>query len=265
MELRNFVIDRVLRGVMFHSTTDDILFSVNQITNPSLNVTSETVDAVDALGSPIMTFNRGKQAEFSAESSLFDLGLLAVQSGTELDVSSASNKYNAPWFDEIKVATKGSLTLTRTPAAGTLKYVWLMNGDGSLSTKYVVGNDVTLTGKVLSFTTEDAAPVGARFFVPYEFEASDAAGNGATRVTGDAVNFPKAGKFILEVLGADVCDPSTLYNAFIIFPNARMLSDFDISFATDSTHPFSMRANQDYCDPDKILFRVVIPEAAVAV
>lgn len=187
-----------------------------------------------------------------------------MQSGTALDVASANNKYNVPWFDEIKVAAAGTINLTRTPVASTLKYIWVMNGDGSLSTKYTVGSDVTLSGKVLTLDAEKA-PVDARFFVPYEFEASDAAGQGATRVTGDAVNFPKAGKFILEVLGADICDPSTLYSAYIIFPNARMLSDFDISWATDSTHPFSMRANQDYCDPDKVLFRVVIPEAAVAV
>jgi len=263
MELKNFVIDRVLRGIMFHATTDDVLFSLSQITNPQLSVTADTVDAVDALGTPIMTFNRGKQAEFSAESSLFDLGLLAVQSGTTLDVASNANQYNVPWFDEIKVVTADTAVLTRTPAAGTLKFVWVMNGDGTLGTKYAVGTDVTLSTKTLTFGT-GTVPVGSRIFAPYEFTASDASGSGAVRVNADAVNFPTGGKFILEVLGCDVCDPSTLYNAYIIFPNAKMLSDFDISFATDSTHPFSMRANQDYCDPDKLLFRVVIPEAATA-
>ena len=90
-EVRNFVIDRVRRGIMLHSETGALMWALNQIENPSLNVTAETTDAVDALGVPIATFNRAKQAEFSAESSLFDLGLLAVQSGTELDVSSANN------------------------------------------------------------------------------------------------------------------------------------------------------------------------------
>ena len=263
MELRNFVIDRVLRGVMFHATTGDVLFSLSQITNPQLSVTADTVDAVDALGTPIMTFNRGKQAELSAESSLFDLGLLAVQSGTTLDVSSAVNTFTVPWFDEIKSTSADTVTLTRTPASNTLKYVWAMNNDGSLGTKFVVGTDVTLAGKVLTWGSGELA-VGTRVFAPYEFTASNTAGSGATRVNADAVNFPTGGKFILEVLGCDVCDPSTLYNAYIVFPNAKMLSDFDITFATDSTHPFTIRANQDYCDPDKLLFRVVIPEAAAA-
>lgn len=263
MELRNFVIDRVVRGVMFHAATDDILFSLSQITNPQLSVTAETADAVDALGTPIMTFNRGKQAELSAESSLFDLGLLAVQSGTTLDVASSTNTYNVPWFDEIKATTADTITLTRTPANGTLKYVWVLNGDGSLGTKFTVGTDATLSGKNVTFGS-GALPVGTRVFAPYEFVASDATNSGATRVSADAVNFPTGGKFILEVLGCDVCDPSTLYSAYIVFPNAKMLSDFDITFATDSTHPFTIRANQDYCDENKLLFRVVIPEAAAA-
>ena len=268
----SFVIDRIVRGAMFHSSTGDLLFSINQVTNPTLTVSSDTVDAVDALGTPIVTFNRAKQAEFSAENSLFDLNLLAAQSGTTVDVASAANTYNVPIFDEVDVATAGQITLTRTPAtvdsASTLKFLYKLNGDGTTGTKYTVGDTasgttVSVSGKVVTFATGQAA-VGDRFFAFYEYQASDTAGEGAARVTADAVNFPTAGRFIMEVLGVDVCDPSTLYYAYIEFPNAKLLSDFDISFSTDSTHPFSLRANQDYCDPQKRLFRIVIPETATA-
>ena len=166
------------------------------------------------------------------------------------------------------MTTADSITLARTPVSGGLKFVYAMNGDGTLGTKYSVGDSATgtnveLSGKVVTFAA-GAAKVGDRFFAYYEYEASDAAGNGAARVTGDAVNFPSAGKFVMEVLGVDPCDPSTLYSAYIIFPNCKLLSDFDLSFATDTKHPFSMRAMQDYCDPDKVLFRVVIPELQAA-
>lgn len=270
--ISNFVIDRILRGAMFHSSTQEMLFSINQITNPTLTVSSDTTDAVDALGTPIVTFNRAKQAEFSAENSLFDLNLLAAQSGSTVDVATNTNRYNVPIFDEIRVSTADTLTLSHTPAtvdsASTLKFLYKLNGDGTTGTKYTVGTTasgttVTLSTATVTFATGQAA-VGDRFFAFYEYEASDASGNGAVRVTADAVNFPTAGRFIMEVLGVDVCDPSTLYHAYIEFGNAKLLSDFDITFATDSTHPFSMRANQDYCDPEKRLFRIVIPEIGVA-
>ena len=57
-DLSNFVIDRVIRGMMVSNSDDSILWSINQITNPSLNVTTESADAVDALNTPIMTFEQ---------------------------------------------------------------------------------------------------------------------------------------------------------------------------------------------------------------
>lgn len=267
--IRNFAIDRVRRGFMLHSSTGEVLWSLNQIENPSLNVTADTADAVDALGVPIATFNRAKQAEFSAESSLFDLGLLAAQSGTEIEDASASNKYNVPYPDELKATVADTLTLTRTPVDGSLKFIYQLNGDGSLGKRFEVKESagegaVSVSGKTVSFNSGDAA-VGSRWFAFYDYEASDAAGSGASQVVSTAIDFPTAGRFIMEVLGVDVCDPSTLYSAIIEFPNAKMMSDFDLSFTTDSKHPFTLRAMQEYCDAEKRLFRIVIPEMAVAV
>ena len=91
----------------------------------------------------------------------------------------------------------------------------------------------------------------------YEYESQN-----AVAVSGDAVNFPKAGKFIMEVLGTDVCDPTTLIHAYIIFPNAKLDANVDITFATDGTHPFTLKANQAYCDSKKTLFSIVIPQEA---
>lgn len=212
--------------------------------------------------------NRAKQAEFSAESSLFDLGLLAAQSGTKIEDASATNKYNVPYPDEIKVTEADTMTLTRTPVDGTLKFIYQLNGDGSLGKRLGVGeaddNNVSLSGKTVTFKS-GVAPVGSRWFAFYDYEASEAAGSGASQVVSTAVDFPTAGRFIMEVLGVDVCDPSTLYSAIIEFPNAKMMSDFDLSFTTDAKHPFTLRAMQEYCDAEKRLFRIVIPEMAAAV
>lgn len=268
-QMRNFVIDRIRRGFMTHSSTGEVLWCLNQIENPTLNVTAETADAVDALGTPIASFNRAKQAEFSAESSLFDLGLLAAQSGTAISDASTSNKYAVPCPEELTVSAADTLTLARTPIDGSLKFVYVLNGDGSLGTRYTIGESagedtVSVAGKVITFA-EGKAPVGSRWFAFYEYEASDEAGYGASQVVNTAIDFPTAGRFVMEVLGADVCDPSTLYYAIVEFPNAKMMSDFDLSFTTDSKHPFTLRAMQEYCDAEKILFRIIIPENAIAV
>ena len=64
----------------------------------------------------------------------------------------------------------------------------------------------------------------------------------------------------MEILGADVCNQTDLIYAYLIFPNCKLSPDFDWSIATDSTHPFSMKAMQEYCDKQKRLFSIVIPE-----
>lgn len=57
-----------------------------------------------------------------------------------------------------------------------------------------------------------------------------------------------------------ILENSNLIYAYVIFPNAKLSPDFDWSIATDSVHPFSLRAMQQYCDKEKALFQIVIPE-----
>ena len=68
-DISSFVIDRAIRGTMFKKGTFDLLWTLTQITDPSLNMTADTEDAVDAIGIPIMTFERNKQCEFSGSTS----------------------------------------------------------------------------------------------------------------------------------------------------------------------------------------------------
>ena len=156
------------------------------------------------------------------------------------------------------------MTLAYVPANDSLKFVYMLNGDGTTGARFDIGttadqDTAVLDGQTITFKA-GAAPVGSRFLAFYDREASGAAGMGAAQVVNTAIDFPSTGRFVMEVLGADVCDQSTVYAAIIELPNARMTSDFDLSFTTDSKHPFTLRAMQDYCDPDKVLFRIVVPE-----
>ena len=272
-DLNNFVIDRVVRGIaVAHGDSDklgvkagDILFSINQITNPSLNCSSESTDAVDALNVPIATFYRAKTAEFSAENALFDMNLLATQAGTTKKVASSSSIIETPCFQTIDVKSGVTeYTLNHTPKAAPKVYV--LKGDGTLGEKVEIATTAA-EKKVAVSGTKVTIVVGAngyaaddQLFFMYEYDANGAEDNGAIEVANTATNFPVGCKFIMEILGADVCDQTNLIYAYLIFPNAKLSPDFDWSIATDSTHPFSMRAMQEYCDKEKKLFSIVIPE-----
>ena len=253
MILNNFVIDRIVRAVG-KSSDGDVKFIINQVTNASLNVTSETAEAVDAMGAPIAIFNRAKTAEFSAENALFDLDLMALQAGEDKEgngskfSTSTGAVISVPAFEEVK---EGKL---RNTPAGEVKF-YEINENGSLGDALpvsanggtdggiVVGEDNSLTG----------LPEGTNVMAIYEYNAAN-----AVSVVNSANKFPKACELVLEVLGCDVCKQDELIYAYLIFPNFKISPDFDWSIATDGTHPFSGTAMQDYCDAEKVLYKLVV-------
>lgn len=273
INISNLVIDRILRGVMFSTTTREALWSVSQISTFSISVTTDSQDAVDATGTPIMTFYRAKQCEVSAENALWDLGLFAAQGGGDqaLVASTALNKFNVPIFDEIEMASATSATLTHTPVLPTgetyaVPYVYVLNGDGSMGRKLTCGGSAaegvyTQSGTTLTFASGDLA-VGDTIIAFYEYEANGTSGSQALKLQNTAKDFPKAGKFVLEVLCCDPCDRTNLFYAYLIMPAATLAPDVDLDFATDSTHSFTLRAQQDYCDKNKVLYQLIVPESA---
>ncbi len=242
---------------MLSHTDGSVMFSINQITNPRLIVSSESTDAVDALGVPIQTFYRAKNAELSCENALFDINLMAVQSGSTKTVASAEKKVVTPAFETIDIdGTSATYTLKHTPITAPDR-VYLLNGDSTLGTVYTkktsaAADAFAITDNILTPPTGLAA--GDQLFVIYEYEASE-----AVSVVNSAQNFPAGGKFVMEVLGTDVCDSTKLIYAYVIFPNFKLSPDFDWTMATDSTHSFSGKAQQEYCSKDKQLFQLIIP------
>ena len=264
--VNNFVIDHVLRGIMTKKD-GEYMWSINQISNPSLNVSlSDTAQAVDALGTPIVEFDRGRSAEFSAENSLFDLSLYAAQMGRNVEVAGTDGEgkvtvIEVPVFAEVSVKD-GSYTLKGKPVE-EIKKIYVLNGDGTLGKSYDASSNASETTfaynedeYTITFPTDAELKDNDTLFIMYDYEATEK----ATAVTADAINFPKAGVFTMEVLGTSVCDPDTLIHAYVKFPNAKLDGNVDYTFTTDGTHPFTIKAMQEYCDKEKKLFSIIIPD-----
>lgn len=262
-DVNNFVVNRFLRGTMFDTNNGKMLWSINQINDPSLTMSADETQAVDAIGVEIMSFERAKNAEFSASNALFDLGLLAAQAGTKKVIASGSAKITAPRVEEIEITEGMTEVILKEIPVGTSKneipFIYALNGDNTLGEAYTLGAAATATTFALNAATKTLTiptglTKGTRLFVMYEYETEE-----AVEVSATAKDFPKAGKFVLEVLGADVCNVSKVYHAYLIFPQAKLMSNFDLTLNTEMTHPFTLKAMQEYCDYEKRLFRIVIP------
>lgn len=220
-DLNNFVIDRIVRGVALSQKDDSVLFSINQIQNASLNCASESADAVDALGTPIATFYRAKTAEFSAENALFDMSLMATQLGTQKKVASAGAKITVPAMETFTVVEGGKYELKHTPKTAPTE-IYALNGDSTFGTKYAKATaasatEFSIADKTVSLPTGVTA--GTDMFVMYEYETEN-----AVEVVNSANEFPKGCKFVMEVLGCDVCDQTNLIYAYVIFNNFKSMN-----------------------------------------
>lgn len=208
-DLNNFVIDRIIRGIALSQKDDSVLFSINQIQNASLNCASESTDAVDAMGTPIATFYRAKSAEFSAENALFDMNLMATQLGTTKTVASATSKVVTPAMESFTVEEGGKYVLKHAPIAAPVE-IYAINGDSTFGVKYAKETAASATTFAYveadhSITLPTDLTVGTEMFVMYEYETEN-----AVEVVNSAKNFPVGCKFVMEVLGCDVCDQTNL-------------------------------------------------------
>lgn len=252
--LNNIIVDRVLRGI-FSDKNDNIIFSLNQVQDLSMNQTSESQEISDALGVSIMELMRAKALEVSANNAIYDFSLLAAQYGTEkVEVGSTVVAPAMESFEVTKEMTEYSLKHTpiKAPTA-----IYALNGDSTLGTKYekdTAASEVAFAydGGVITIPT--GLEAGTELFVMYEYETTK-----AMEIVNSANNFAKMGKMTFEILAYDVCDPETKIFGYLILPRFQLSNDFDWSIGGDNQqHAFGGKAHVDYCQKDKKMCRVVI-------
>lgn len=273
-DVNSVVIDRAIRGTLFDKSTGEVIFTINNIKDPSLECSGETVFSTDAVGCKIASFDRSKDATLSGSNALIDFGLFAAQLGSDKTTATNTAKILVPKFEEVKVTknddNKNVLALNKKPAgtAGAeVKFIYTVKQDRSLGNKYACGTDtatqfsVDADGKeILLPTGYDAETDGDTFYVWYDYEADGATGNGAVEIINSAIAFAKGGRFDLEVIFCDICNPNLKYYGHVVFDNAKMDNSVSVNFNNEAEHGFSIQCNQDYCSAEKKLFRIVIPE-----
>lgn len=190
---------------------------------------------------------------------------MATQLGTAKKVASATSKVTVPAMESFTVAVGGKYTLKHKAIAAPAE-IYAINPDSTFGVRYKNGALKTPavtspTAELFVYTENDntitlptGLAVGTEMFVMYEYESEQ-----AVEVVNSATQFPVGCKFVMEVLGCDVCDQTNLIYAYLVFPNFKLSPDFDWSIQTDGAHPFSGKAQQDYCDKEKKLFSILIP------
>lgn len=254
----NLVIDRVVDGWFESKSTGDVLAVLDQISNFSINTTSETKDKTDAQGALLKRYFTSKSVEISGENATFSLNLFATQNG----VSKVTG--TAVVMPRIFIADKGegTVTLPEAPIEGTLKvYGTSANGNVDVEKKYTKGTEAGTDTYAISGTTL-TLPTNVTDTVQIKYERTVGTDTTAARVNVQGDKFPKECKATFRVLCSDLCQSEEVVALYVVFEKFQMSPDFDWTVDTESTQNFSATAFKDYCAKNQVLYYIAVAEDA---
>ena len=257
LNANNFVIDKVRRVTQVNLETKLVEWTATSIENPQVEFTGESTEKTDAQGVLLARFDTAKGVNFSGEASLLSFPMMAAQLGSEVQVASSSVKLTGKTFEVLSVTSSGAdktATLSYTPTTAPT-YVYGMTADKNIDSKIEVGTGTgkaQVSGKTVTLpTTYTGTTVG----VFYEYETDS-----AVKIVDSSEKYAEAAEYIVDILAADVCNPSVKRAGSLVFPKAKIDNNFSINLTTEGTHPFSFSALKDYCADDAELCYFIFNE-----
>lgn len=219
-----------------------LAFWAEQITEPTLNFTSETEEIMDARNNVVMVLQNGRGATFGASNAFFNTSILAAQVGSKVEDSTGAliSKFEMVTLDK---DAKGSITYD--PVGECVVYE--LESDGSFKTA-TASTAVTVTEKAIT-----GGVANGKYLVVYDITAP--AGERITALA-DAEN--ELLDITAEVLLRDLCSQE-IYFAFL-FMRGKLSGEAEWGMARDGAHAFEVTAMPDYCGDRKLVDIVIVKD-----
>ena len=248
------ILDKVRSLTAHDLATNELLFRLTSLEDPTLSCTTEGEEVVDAVGSVITTMYRAKKATFSASNSLFSLDLAARQFGANKEIATTEKKITDYTY-EILTITNKKVTLANTPSS-TVKYIYSIV-DGEIGTAYSAGAAVSETEFVIS-DKEISVPTGltGKVYVEYEYENEN-----AMRVKNMTGTQPEACSIVIYAYFRDKCNENTVYSGKIVCPKAKLNPEqVELALTSTGKHAFEFKFQKDYCSEEEELFSIIVSQ-----
>lgn len=254
--LDGIIIDRIQLGIAESPTTGDLLYTLTQLSDATIETSAESKDAVDAQGTLVKRFWQAKTASLSATSAMMDFNILGEQSGSGKQVASAEKKIQMPKVMLVDKTTDaialdgvvtGTIHVNAIGANGTMGKAYTQNTAASASQ---FGFDAS--AKELHLPTDAEV---SRFVVKYERMVESGA-----MVDSRADEFPGTIKLTLKCLAVDQCSTDVLRACYVVFPSFQISPETSTQLTTDATFDFSGDAQVDYCSANKQLYYICMAE-----
>lgn len=250
-KLGDLVIDRIVNGVAENSD-GDLLFLLTNLQEATIDITADSVDAVDGTGTIIKTFYRGKQGEFTATNSTISLPIIGAMSGSDAVNASAQNALSMPRI--ITTTARSGVELQGLTDNGATSgiVVYGVENNGTLGNKIAAANLTITAGSPSTLAIDDA--VYSSYIIKYNRSVTS---NGI-KIANHSDKFPTSCKLTLKVLIVDPCESDVVRAAYVVLPNFQPSPELSIQFSTDATIDFTGKLQTSYCGTEKVLYEIYV-------
>ena len=261
--LGDIIVDRV-QYAYAEDSKGNLLYTLTQLQDVSINITADSTDAVDNQGTLIKRFWKSKSGELNANNAMINLNIVAAVAG-EGSVSSADGttltmpksiavNQNKTGDAEIELCTAehasqivdGTIKVNDFTNSGTSgkAYSKATGSEGDVKeNEFVYSNGKIKLPKV---------PNG-RFIIKYERTIEADKG---TRIINKGDKFPSTVKLTLKALVVDPCETDVVRAAYIVIPSFQVSPELEISMTSDGQLPYNGVLQMDYCSADKALYEI---------
>lgn len=263
LRLGNHVIDEVLYGVA-QNFDDELLFTVDQLSSASIEISAESTDITDKKGNILRTQYRSKSGTFNSTNAFLHPAIMNAASGSKIEVAGAGAK--AIQMPKIMSVAAGTTTDVSDAISGTIHVLGLYgngaNDDNELridETEPVVHVNAKLVGGEL--TVPDAgtdAPV--TYIIRYDRNVES-----GYKLSNLSNKFPDTIHFTLLCSYMDPCEDE-LKPCYVYF--GSFMPDPNMTINLDSENQeidFNGIIQVDYCSADKVLYIIYYPDEDLTV
>lgn len=265
IKLGNIAIDEILYGIS-RDFSGNILYTLDQLQNASIEITSESSDITDKKGNIVRRIYRSKQGTVNAENAFLNPMIMNNASGSDIKVATSSAPINMPRIELIG-AGSNAYTLDANVDASTIKVKALFaNGiNGEDLTKITTGDptydEANSTYTYLYDATNKKITVPASgegkplsYFVMYTRSRTE-----GFKMDNLANKFPVAQDLTFYCSYIDPCN-DTPRACYVNIPSFSPSPETTVSFNADEQNmSFSGNINVNYCATDPVLYTIFFP------
>lgn len=238
----------------FSKSTSELLFAFDQIKSGELSGDNEVVYAEGKNGAQLAALKKSKTTKLTCENGYVVASALAGQFGSDVEAASSDNKFTVQRQENLPVdaETKKVITLTETPVASSVKYIYLLNEDQTKKKTLAVTTDFTIQDKTVTLN-EASADAADRYLVIYDTEVDV-----AKRIINSGDTFSETVKVVVNMLGEDPCTKLD-YLIQATMPSADVSGTWSLSVGDNpAVHNFEANAMINACSANKELVTIVV-------